>query len=53
MNMTQESAVRLIGRMVAIEAAEVSGDIVRATTTITRTGPTHEIDHADNGDAIP
>jgi hypothetical protein len=53
--MSNEMETRLLGRKVAIETAspEANGSTNFGQTTYTRTGPTREIDHADNGDQIP
>ncbi|KFN42544.1 hypothetical protein N789_12965 [Arenimonas oryziterrae DSM 21050 = YC6267] len=46
---------RLIGRKVAIETApyDANANANVGRSTFTRTGPTREIDYADNGDQIP
>jgi hypothetical protein len=53
--MNHEMETRLLGRKVAIETTspDANGGANFGQTTFTRTGPTREIDHADNGDQIP
>ncbi|HMB57957.1 MAG TPA: hypothetical protein VKM35_12225 [Arenimonas sp.] len=53
--MSHEMETRLLGRKVAIETApnDVKANTNFGQSTFTRTGPTREIDHADNGDQIP
>jgi len=53
--MNDEMETRLLGRKVAIETAlsDAKSDSNVGRSTFTRTGPTREIDFADNGDQIP
>lgn len=55
-----DAEARLLGRKVAIETtAEITAKDSReaasiwGASTFVRTGPTREIDYADNGDQIP
>jgi len=53
--MNDEMESRLLGRKVAIETApnDNKANSTAGRSTFTRTGPTREIDYADNGDHIP
>jgi len=53
--MNDEMETRLLGRKVAIETllGDKKDNATAGRSTFTRTGPTREIDYADNGDQIP
>ena len=53
--MNDDLNTRLLGRKVAIETApyDASANSTLGLSTYTRTGPTREIDSADNGDYVP